>query len=93
MCHLPSLANDGARVMHGQRRGGSGGPLVMIFLCECASEINLAHDLLRQAKDQSWIPFQFLVLQGNGKESSADHVGVQPCKCDHDPAIELSTYV
>ena len=62
-------------------------------LRKCTRGIIQVHNLLQQAKAQSQILVQILVLKGNGKARSADNEGVKNHDRDCNPAVESTTYV
>ena len=85
---IRSLANGCTRAMH-ERGRRVGSRWWWCFLCECARKIILAHNLLRQADTQSWVPIHLPVPQGTGEASSTYHTLVWPsdrnCDIDVDP--------
>ena len=89
---LWSLVNDISRAMRGQG-GREGSGCWQKCLREGACKIILARKLLHQAEAQYQVPIQLPVLQGVGKERSADNTGVQlrdrDCNPDADPDMHV----
>ena len=74
---LRSVANDSESVMHGQG-GRVGARLWWKELCECAREIIMVHNVLRQTKAWYWVPVRPPVPRGNVKEISKVNCGLWP---------------
>ena len=89
---LQSAANDITCKMRGWE-GRVGAHWWKNVLCECASEIILAQNLLRQSEAWYWTPVWLPVPQGNGKASSGDHAGVWHRGRNCDPDVDPPTYV